>query len=146
WKAISDSRSVLVFHPRKPDQCHFVTVPGSFDLYLANFKARTRQHMRRQMRRLREHGGGRLDCLRIERERDVPIFLEEGSQLALQSRVYRNTGWKVVEDTPEMREKLSELARCGVLRSYLLRCGDDFCAFSLGFQYNQTLYSSFIGF
>jgi CelD/BcsL family acetyltransferase involved in cellulose biosynthesis len=150
WKLTSRSRDlrrdVLVCLPRRPHKCHFVTVPDSFDHYLAKFKARTRQHLRRQVRRLREHGAGRLECLRIEHEGDVPIFIEAGSQLALQSRFYRNTGGKWLQNTPEMRQKFNQLARRGVLRSYLLRCGDEFCAFSVGFQYNQTLYSSAIGF
>jgi hypothetical protein len=150
WNITSLSRSlrrhVFAFHPMRPHKCHFVTVPDSYDQYLARFKPRTRQHLRRQVRRLRDHGGGRFECLRIEREADVPVFLEAASQLVVGSRVYRNTGWKVVQNTPEMQERLTQLAHRGVLRSYLLRCGDEFCAFSLGFQYGQTLYSSFIGF
>ncbi len=150
WNAISRStdlrRDVLVYLPMRPHKCHFITLPDSFDHYLAKFKARTRQHLRRQVRRLREHGAGRLECLRIEHESDVPSFLEAGAELALQSRVYQNKGWKVLDNTPEMHEKLVQLARRGVLRSYLLRCGDEFCAFSRGCQYDQTYYSSFIGF
>ncbi len=150
WNLTSRSRDlrrdVLVYVPRRPNKCHFITLPDSFDHYFAKFKARTRQHLRRQVRRLREHGAGRLECLRIEHESDVPSFLAAGSDLALQSRVYRSTGWKILENSPEMRQKLTQFARRGILRSYLLRCGDEFCAFSRGCQYNETYYSSFIGF
>jgi hypothetical protein len=139
-------RDVLVYVPAKVQGCHFINLPDSYDRYLAKFSAKRRYNLRRQIRLLREHGAGRLDCLRIEHDRDVPYLLEAGSRVAVQSSVYRNRGWNVLENTTEMCQKLTECARRGVLRSYLLRCGDDVCAFIKGYQYNETYYVSFIGF
>jgi hypothetical protein len=150
WKTIFKSgelrRTVLVYAPRKLQGCHYIDLSGSYDQYLARFTPKYRSNLRRQVRRLRDHGEGRLDFLRIEHESDVPYFLEAGSELARRSRVYRNTGWNVLENTLDMRQKLGELARRGVLRSYLLRCGEEVCAFVKGYQYNNIYYSMFIGF
>jgi CelD/BcsL family acetyltransferase involved in cellulose biosynthesis len=150
WNAIFGSRDLcrglLAYRPLRTHVCHFVTVPDTFDHYLAKFKAKTRGNLRRQLKRFREHSGGRLDCVRIEHEDDVPGFLEAGAALTLQSRVYRNTGWQVLTSSPEMVRQYVRFARQGVLRSYLLRCGDEYCAFVRGYQYGGTFYYSFIGF
>jgi CelD/BcsL family acetyltransferase involved in cellulose biosynthesis len=150
WKMTLKSRElrrdVLVYAPKKLQTCHYIDLPDSYDQYMAKFSAKRRSELRRQNRRLREHGGGRLECVRIENESDVPYLLVAGSKIAVQSRVYQNTGWNVLENSDEMSQKLVECARRGVLRCYLLRCGDEPCAFLKGFQYYETFHSTFIGF
>ena len=39
-----------------------------------------------------------------------------------------------VADNEAARSRLADLAARGLLRSYLLRCGDDYCAYVLGYQ------------
>jgi hypothetical protein len=150
WNMMSHSRDlrrdVLVYIPGKLRGCHFVNLPDSYEQYLARFTGKHRWNLRRKIKRLREHGGGRLDCLRFEHESDVPYLLESGSELSIRSSTYRNLGWNVLENTAEMRERLCECARRGVLRSYLLRAGDELCAFIKGYQYGEIYYVSFIGF
>jgi len=148
-RIIRDSRdlrqSAMVFLPEETTDLHLISLPGSFEAYLAKFKSKTRYNLRREVRRLRERGMGRLDLVRVEREADVKAFLEVAGRLSRISWQYRASGW-AIDDTPVERLRFSQLANAGVLRSYFLRCGGEVCAYVRGFQYNDIFYYSKIGF
>jgi CelD/BcsL family acetyltransferase involved in cellulose biosynthesis len=149
WEIIhasSDLRKHV--HPYIPygiDRCHLITMQGTFEQYLAKFKSKTRSNLRRTIKKLQEHGNGKLELLRIEQESEVSLFLEKAAPISLQDRTARNVSWHL-EDSAAESARLALLARAGNLRCYLLRCGGDVCAFVRGYQYNGVYYYNRIGF
>jgi CelD/BcsL family acetyltransferase involved in cellulose biosynthesis len=83
--------------------------------------------------------------VRIEGERDIGSFVERASAIELNSWQYRVVGPQISTSQDEC-ERLTQLANHGIFRSYLLRCGDLYCAFLKGFQYGGVYYASWCGF
>jgi hypothetical protein len=127
-----------VLHPR-------VTLRQSFKEYLQKFKSKTRYNLQRQVRQLRDHGGGQLDLIRIEHTRDVKTFLEDAATISKLSWQDEILGPEMI-DSPFEHDQYARLAEKGVLRSYVLRCGNTPCAFVRGFQHGNVFYYSRIGF
>jgi hypothetical protein len=124
---------------------NIIRLPSSFRDYLAKFTPKTRYNLRRQVKRFREYGNGRLAFLRIEAPAEVPGFLEKAAHISENSWQYRKFGVQI-ENTSRACEGLRHLALRGILRSYLLRCGDEDCAFVRGFQFNGVFYYLRIGY
>jgi CelD/BcsL family acetyltransferase involved in cellulose biosynthesis len=110
-------------------------------------KGTTRYQLRRRVKKLRELGGGTLECTRVETEDQVDAFYESALTVAKQSWQDEWLGRRL-EETALYRENLLSLARLGCLRAYLLKCGGRPCSFVIGYQYldvlhvEQTAYSS----
>jgi Acetyltransferase (GNAT) domain len=141
WQIASHSRALRrfanVYYPAALTHLRLIQLPDTFDDYMERFKARRRKEFRRELRRLREFGNGQLELIRIEHETDVDLFLEHAAPISRQSRQYRARGWHIKNDA-DTRRKIGLLANAGVFRSYLLRCGQEYCAFGLGFQHDRT--------
>jgi CelD/BcsL family acetyltransferase involved in cellulose biosynthesis len=149
WNILSSSQTLkkefIVYQPTEPDICTLIEMPSSFEEYLATFSKKTRHNFRTQVNRLRKLGNGRLDLVRIEHEEQVKEFLDTASSINLRSTTYRKTGW-AIPNSPEECNKYIQLCQAGVLRSYLLRCGSEVCAFARGFQYGDTFQYQRTGF
>jgi CelD/BcsL family acetyltransferase involved in cellulose biosynthesis len=115
-----------------------IDLKDSFDQYLKHISSSSRYKIRKHLRDLREHGGGSLECQRIDSEAQVDEFLECGAQASQGSWKQRVLGTRV--------ERLRFLARHGILRSYLLRCGKQACAFVIGYQYRQVYHYAEVGY
>jgi hypothetical protein len=98
---------------------HTIPLPGSFAEYLARFRKKKRDNLRRQVRLLREHANGRLELRRCEAEADVLPLLEGVAEAAA------GGPWAVewqerARDSAALR-RYADLADRGLLRAYLLR-------------------------
>jgi CelD/BcsL family acetyltransferase involved in cellulose biosynthesis len=113
--------------------------PGEiFDDFLGGKQKRTRNTLKRRVKKLREHGGGALECTRIEDEDQVDSFYESALRVAEKSWQFTGLG-RAIEETALYRESLVNLARMGCLRAYLLSCGGQPCAFVIGYQHEDVL-------
>jgi hypothetical protein len=110
----------------------------SLDHFLKGKQKRTRNTLKRRVRKFREHGGGSLDCIRVETEDQVDSFHESAIRIAERSWQYRNLGRRP-ENTVLSLEKLRDLARAGCLCAYLLTCGDNPAAYIIGYRYEDVL-------
>jgi CelD/BcsL family acetyltransferase involved in cellulose biosynthesis len=148
WRAISTvaerQREFLVHTPGHAVDYTVINLPDSFEAYLNQFKRKTRYNLRRQVHRLRERGG-ELRCIRITEPEQVPLFLDAASQINAHGRVHKRTGLRLSNE-PAASQRLAALADNGLMRSYLLKCGDQFKAFALGYQHRDTYYYHRIGF
>src|SRR5262249_33683887 len=73
---------------------HTMPLPGSFPDYLGKFRAKKRYNLKRQVRMLRDHGGGDLELVRIDRADQVRRFAEAAAALAANAgRVGRHCAW-----------------------------------------------------
>ena len=114
---------------------HFIDLREGFDQYLGAMTAKTRRNLRRQVRVLREHGGGRLECRRVEAEDQVEAFLEAAERVherSWQGRKRRTWNHQSHLVGPELKS----LARAKILRSYLLECCGEPCAYVVGYQFD----------
>src|SRR5262249_16523645 len=87
---------------------HALVLPPTFEEYLAKFKPKKRYNLKRQVRLLRDHGGG-LQMLRIETPDQVPEFLEAATTVVRQSGRHKGIGTKI-ETSPRCQRGLADLA------------------------------------
>jgi CelD/BcsL family acetyltransferase involved in cellulose biosynthesis len=94
---------------------------------------------------LRKHGNGALELQRVDSREDVFSFLQAAGQIFRVSWQHAYVD-EPIEDNAAWRDELTDLADRGLLRSYLLRCGGQPCAFAFGYHFggvhhaDQTAY------
>jgi CelD/BcsL family acetyltransferase involved in cellulose biosynthesis len=120
-------------------RCYYIDTSMPHEQYLAQFKPKTLQEYRRKFRLLEKAVGATLELIRIRSPEEVGAFLDAAQAIAERSWQRRLIGI-AVEKAAERREFLENMARRGLLRSYLLRAGENVIAFELGFQMNGTLF------
>jgi len=121
------SRHFFVYVPNGPRRCHWTDVPATFDLYLARFKRKKRYNLKRQLARLEQHAAGKLSLHRIERPCDVPLL----------AQARRHLSHKRDAETISDRD-LADLAKRGLLLSYVLTAAGVPCALALGTRFGST--------
>ncbi len=166
WKAVQSSRAGFV-HVHGRFKMYFLGLRQTFKEYFAaRFDSSHRSNLKRRVKLLREQGEHRLwrcsECtaapkcarlwekggLRLQRisaPEDVPEFLQAGGQVAQASWQAAKADY-LIQETPEWSAHLSDLAGRGLLRSYLLWCGPQVCAYALGFQGSGSYYGSLSGY
>jgi hypothetical protein len=82
--------------------------------------------------------------VRVEQAKDVRMFLDEAAAVSVRS--WQHTLGLQMDNSPDECRRYERLAEKGVLRCYLLKCGDTACAFIRGFQYGDVYYYSRTGF
>lgn len=116
---------------------HVQRLPATFEEYLAAHKGKKRYNLRRQARLLREQGVGRLELHRIESRDRVAFLLDAEAWMAPDAGRHvglaQNPG-RVVWT----RDQMLDLAGRGLLRCYVLTCGDEPVGIIKGVQYGRT--------
>jgi len=134
WRSVSGSallaRRYLWHLPQGWSACHRIALPADFAAYLAQFGAKRRYNLARQVRLLREHGRDRLELHCIEHPAQLGRLADALARLTT---------------PPRRRQLLSdatllEFARRGLLLCYVLECGGQPCALMLGQRHADTLY------
>jgi len=116
----------------------YLELGESLESFLKEKLKRTRNTLKRRVKKLTEHGGGSLECIRVEDDEQVDSFYESALSIAEKSWQFQNLG-RALSETALYRESLHELACLGSLRAYLLKCGGRPCAFVIGCQYQDVL-------
>jgi hypothetical protein len=115
----------------------------SYQHYVDSLRSKTRSNLRRKARMLRDYAGGRLVLRRFESVDEVDEFLECAVPVSTRSWQHRLLGPRT--DALNAADLMS-FARAQILRSYVLWCGDDACAFVLGTQLEGVYHSMEMGF
>lgn len=136
---------VLVYSPEGTRPFHGIRLPSTFEQYLSKFSRKKRYNLKRQERLLAEHGKGMLELIRIDSPQQVATFSAAAAAIEMHAWQVQRTSARIV-DNDETRATLTDLAERGLLRSYLLRCGRDFCAYVLGYQYHDVFHYADIAF
>jgi len=133
------------YGPMGTHTAHLVELRGSFDDYVRGLKPRFRYNVQRAVRMLRQVHGD----LEVERCRTPP----EAEQLFMAATRVRERSWqrpvlgRLNDDAYQTsHESLLELARRGLLRSYVLRAGGIPCAFVIGYQYRDVYFYAVPGY
>ena len=134
----SRSRRYFLHLPSIGEQkWHLIDLRDGFDKYLGAMSGKTRYTLRKKVRVLREHGGGRLECRHVEAEDQVEAFLEAAERVRARSWQEQTLGPRKLSGEPALvGPELKGLARAKFLRSYLLECGGEPCAYCVGYQFD----------
>jgi CelD/BcsL family acetyltransferase involved in cellulose biosynthesis len=149
WKAFRHRRPLaghrLVLGSGAPESNHRLRLPATFDDWLASLGRRTRKNLKGQTRRFQTETAGDLKISRISAEHDVRGFLADADRVYRASWQCRAFGYSPMA-CEFRREQLGTLARHGWLRSYLLTAGGQPAAFTISYQYGDTLHVENTGF
>jgi len=136
-----NSRTKLfAYNPyHKKNRYFFIEMPSSYDEYCKRFSRKALYNMKRELRLLEKQAGGRLDLIKVTKPDQVAAFLAEARRIAKKAYQHRFVDLDV--DQPGDRQGLLEaMARQGVLRAYLLKCGRQASAYVIGLQFNGVFY------
>ena len=135
----------LVYVPGGPRPWHLVEIPAHSEVYLSRMSSKARANLRRNAKKLAESAGGKLEVTRIDTEHQIAEFLADAVRVSQNSWQHDILGDRIT-DSGEERAWNKSLARAGLLRSYLLKCGDRSCAFVMGHQFNGVFHYVEIGY
>jgi CelD/BcsL family acetyltransferase involved in cellulose biosynthesis/sRNA-binding carbon storage regulator CsrA len=143
WQRLQESPIVQASHqPYVMDgfrECHVLPLPETFEEYLGKFSSKRRYNLKRQVRLLREQGGGKLTLQRVDGREQVWPFLEGTRELLSRSGPKEGVAaW--MGERPGLLKRLFDQAERGLLRSYLMHCGDVCVGCVCGRQYRDTYY------
>jgi CelD/BcsL family acetyltransferase involved in cellulose biosynthesis len=122
----------------KPHPRSVLRLDGDHDHYMdTTFSAKERYNLRREVKTLRKHGAGRLSLICVEDRDGVDAFLSRATQVYQKTWQFRSLGAR-----PHSLNStdLNAFVEAGVLRSYLLVCGDEPCAYALGIQVEDIFF------
>jgi Acetyltransferase (GNAT) domain len=149
WKYLNDSRSMREdLFPYVIDgvqQYHVLPLPQTYTEYSARRCGKKRYNLKRQVRILREHGGGDLELRRIEQPEDLAFYLDALTRLGLIGPPV-GSSIETASLYPRMCPALQSIAERGMLRSYALTCGGSIVGCIHGSQYRDIFAISDIRF
>jgi hypothetical protein len=126
WQHVRKSGTVHkryhAYVPDGPRGCHTSPLPDTFEQYLAKYSRKRRFNLRRQVKLLRNHGGGLLELKRVDSRDDLP-YLFKALEAVMGPYALRRSNY---HKTAEM------LASKGLLLCYVLVCGHRPCAIACG--------------
>ena len=131
------AESYIYYTPFGIPRYHWLALPSTFAEYLSKFSAKTRNTLKRKVKRLSSHGDGSLELCRIEASEQIPAFVEAALSIARNSWQLLFLNLPLTHPVDHARS-LRELADGGLLRCYLLKCGGRPCAFVVGSQLGST--------
>lgn len=134
----------LVYAPGGPRPWHLLQIPASSEAYLSRMSSKARADLKKG-KKLATSVGGKLEVTRIDSEHQVGDFLADAVRVSQNSWQYDILGDRMT-DSEEERAWSKSLARAGLLRSYLLKCGDRACAFVVGHQFKGVFHHVEIGY
>ena len=138
WKYLFDSPFLAKhFFPYSINgihEYHVKHLPFTFAEYLAQFDSKKRYNMKRQVRLLREFGGGEPELRRIETPEDLPFYHDALARLGNIKHPVDSSACLCSPLSRDYRLRRS-IAERSLLRSYILRCGGEIVGCIRGTQY-----------
>ena len=118
---------------------HSLTLSSTFEEYLnVHFNSKQRSHMKRRLKLL-DDALGTVRLARYDSPSDVRAFLDGAQAVSRASWQFATVG-PHFEASENWDDKLGDLARRGLLRSYILHAGERPVAFVLGYQRSDVFY------
>jgi hypothetical protein len=131
WSYLRESSFVrdryLTYTPDRFRTCHVMQLPATFEEYLAQFNAKKRYNLRRQVRILEGSAGNDVVLQRIDAPVHVPAL---AAAMSLRPNPRNCQSIRALED----------LAARGLLRSYILSWGEFTLGCIFGLQYHSVFH------
>jgi CelD/BcsL family acetyltransferase involved in cellulose biosynthesis len=138
--AVRQNHTWFVYSPPPEYVYYYIDMPKTAqDYFEGTLTTKRRNERQRSSKKLAEMGSGRVGIERIDREEMVGEFLRAASSIAARSWQRTLLGCEVGSNVPRF-DVLTQFAREGCLRSYLLKCGGEPAAYCIGFQSNEVFY------
>jgi hypothetical protein len=115
-------------------------LPESFGAYLAQFSRKKRYNMKRQCRLLGEHCGGELELVRVHSPADIDLWIEACDAID-DSHWWEENSRQTAARHAMSHRRMLDLTKRGLMRSYVLRAGDQFIGYISGCQHRGTYYT-----
>jgi CelD/BcsL family acetyltransferase involved in cellulose biosynthesis len=117
---------------------------GDFERYtMTVLSQKGRRNIRKETRDLRAAFNDQVRLIRVEGEDQADAFLSRARPLYEKTWQFRDLGWM---PNALNAADVHAFARAGILRSYLLECGGEACAFMLGIQCEGVYYFMLTGY
>lgn len=147
WRYLNEAeaKNYLVYAPNGARPWHLLRLPASSEAYLSQMSSKTRYTLRKKAKQLAERGGGQLEMTRADAQEHVAQFLSDSVKVSRNSWQHDILGTRI-GDTEDDRAWFARLAESGLLRSYLLKCGERPCAFVVGYQFNDVFHYVELGY
>ncbi len=121
-----------------------IELPNVMSEYFDKFSAKTRSTLRRKSKILQAKLG-QIELIRVERPEQIQDFLQRAAAISKKSWQFRKDGKEITASENEI-DALADLARQGLVRSYLLRTGELDGAFCLCYQYRGIFHYADLAF
>ncbi|MHC4878683.1 MAG: GNAT family N-acetyltransferase [Planctomycetota bacterium] len=118
------------YRPALPQQRHRIALPDSFEEYMSKFKSRTRNTLRRKVKKF---GECRLE--RVTELQQLPDFLSAAHDISKHTWQTAMLGLRIHDNDREY-DCFTTLVQLQALRAYLLWQGDTPVSFCIGTQFN----------
>lgn len=149
WRYLHRSKSVqakyLVYSPEPACKYRLALLPERFSEYVQQFDAKHRQTLRRKVKRLGAHCGGRLHLSRFETPPEAIDFARLAAQVECGSWQHSRVSDRI-DNTPQWRAVLADAAERGILLGYVLMCGETPCAFVFGYRLHDAYHYVQVGY
>jgi hypothetical protein len=122
-----------------PRKQYILGLPNNFDDFLLDLSAKTRNSIKRKKKILEKEYIRKLKFTRVENKVQINNYLQDMTQISKNSWQYKVLGSRI-ENNDYYLEKLKDIANRNILRSYILSCGNDPCAFVLGYQFKKVFH------
>jgi hypothetical protein len=142
---LTPGKEFLLYRPDKLSQHYVINLPASFEEYLQKFSAKTRNNLRRGVRKLQKDSGAEVRLSRITSPEQVDSFVDSAVEISKKTYQWRLLG-SGLRSPETLKRNLRFLAELGWLRCYLLWCGKEACAFMICHQRNGHCHSPTIGY
>lgn len=142
-RAAWHSDGSLVCQPDGVQWLHSLALPHDGEQFLAHFGRKRRYNLKRQLRLLETHG--RVEIVRVDGASQVDGFVGHLAAIAAGSWQARRILAAIARGDVG-RERFRDLAARGLLRSYLLKCGETPCAYAIGYQLRDVFHYADIAF
>jgi len=129
----------LIYYPNGERAHPFVELPEDFGAYLRKFSSKTRNTLRRKLKKITARFGKAATLERFTSEASAGRFVRLAAQVSATSWQHRELGPRIVDDDTHRRD-FADLARRGLLRSYVLFYGGEPCAFVVGYQHEGVFH------
>jgi hypothetical protein len=128
-----------------PYDRQFIRFPNNFDEYMLSLSRRTREGLRRNLRKLTKFVDGDIELKRVTTPDDVEEFVPKAVSISKKTYQWNLLGLGLRE--PEkLKQTLSILALKNWTCCYLLECKKQPVAFMIGYRYAGTYYYIDVGF
>jgi hypothetical protein len=121
----------------------YIRVTGTFEEYMRKFPSKIRNNFSRRIRQLRSQG--EVELVRVTEESEIDTFVDAVAEVSKKTYQFRALGLGI-RDPDHLKKLLIWAARKRWLRSYLLKCNGEPCAFQIAYQYNRTFSGVEIGY
>ncbi len=120
-----------------PSRIHTIPLPTTYEKFLASYSAKKRYNLRRQLRLLQTRTAGKLAMYRYESSEEIPELVTNYATL-LQACGKIAVPYEFDRKFPSFEDQHGQLARVGLLRSYVLKDAEHPVACVLGYHFGKT--------